>query len=305
MTVGAKSYFANSFDRCVAAATARIISAACRLSPISTSSAAAVVPPGEVTFWRSVAEESSERCSSSPEPATVSRASLVASCLRQARLDAGARQFLGEQEDIGRPRAGDRGHRIHQTLVSTHSTEPVARSSASATARCAALTFFAATATVMPRPIAAGVLGIARTTRRRRPAASEAIVVPAMIETTSVEGPANGFKRGAGLAEHLRLHRDHQRGDGADILGLRIEPDAFRRQARRSQRTGCGSITATCFGSSPRASQPVSIAPPILPAPASTMVPVMFCKVLVEFNAVTTNSRVVPAKAGTHNHRRF
>ena len=39
---------------------------------------------------------------------------------------------------------------------------------------------------------------------------------------------------------------------------------------------GCGSITATRLGSSPPASQPVSIAPPILPAPASTMVPVMF-----------------------------
>ena len=68
---------------------------------------------------------------------------------------------------------------------------------------------------------------------------------------------------------------------------------------------GCGSITATCTGSSPRASQPVSIAPPIFPAPASTMGPVMFCSVLVEFTAVTANHLVVPAKAGTHNHRRF
>ena len=42
--------------------------------------------------------------------------------------------------------------------------------------------------------------------------------------------------------------------------------------------------------SRPRASQPVSIAPPILPAPASAMVPVMCCSVL------TTNSSVVPAK---------
>src|SRR6202008_652800 len=48
------SYFANSFDRAVAAAIARIISG-CRPSfPISTSSAAAVVPPGEVTFCLSV-----------------------------------------------------------------------------------------------------------------------------------------------------------------------------------------------------------------------------------------------------------
>ena len=47
--------------------------------PISTSSAAAVVPPGEVTFCRSVAASSGERCSNSPEPATVSRASRAAS----------------------------------------------------------------------------------------------------------------------------------------------------------------------------------------------------------------------------------
>ena len=48
----AKTYFASSFDRFVAAATARIISGCMPPSPISTSSAAAVVPPGEVTFLR-------------------------------------------------------------------------------------------------------------------------------------------------------------------------------------------------------------------------------------------------------------
>jgi hypothetical protein len=36
-----------------------------------------------------------------------------------------------------------------------------------------------------------------------------------------------------------------------------------------------------------------------LPAPASAMVPVMFCRVL------TTNTHIVPAKARTHYHRRF
>ena len=69
----------------------------------------------------------------------------------------------------------------------------MARSSASATARCAALTLFAATATVMPRPIAAGVLGMARTTLPPQTSCSAAMVVPAMIETTSVDGPTNGF----------------------------------------------------------------------------------------------------------------
>ena len=49
-------------------------------------------------------------------------------------------------------------------------------------------------------------------------------------------------------------------------------------------------ITTTRPGASPCASHPLSIAPPILPAPASAIVPVMFCKPL------TTNSLVVPAK---------
>ena len=60
---GESYYFANSFERRVAAATARIISDCMPSGPIKTSSAAAVVPPGEVTFWRNVAVGSSERCS--------------------------------------------------------------------------------------------------------------------------------------------------------------------------------------------------------------------------------------------------
>ena len=106
----------------------------------------------------------------------------------------------------------------------------MARNSASAVARCAALTLLAATATVMPRPIAAGVFGMARTTLPPQTASSEAMVVPAMIETTSVDGPVNGLNVGAGLAERLRLHRNHQRIDLAGILRCRIKPDSLRRQ---------------------------------------------------------------------------
>ena len=47
---------------------------------------------------------------------------------------------------------------------SIHSTWPAARSNASASARCAGVTFGDATPTLIPRPIAAGVFGIARTT---------------------------------------------------------------------------------------------------------------------------------------------
>ncbi len=58
---------------------ARVINALRPFSPISTANAAAVVPPGEVTFSRNTAASSGERCSYSPEPATVSRASFAAS----------------------------------------------------------------------------------------------------------------------------------------------------------------------------------------------------------------------------------
>ena len=47
---GRENYFASSFERRVAAATARVSSDCMPSGPISTSSAAAVVPPGEVTF---------------------------------------------------------------------------------------------------------------------------------------------------------------------------------------------------------------------------------------------------------------
>ena len=66
---------ANSRPRRVAAAIARSITASRPSGLISTPSAAAVVPPGEVTFWRKVAASSAERCRSSPAPATVARAS--------------------------------------------------------------------------------------------------------------------------------------------------------------------------------------------------------------------------------------
>src|SRR6185437_2635593 len=103
------------------------------------------------------------------------------------------------------------------------------------------------------------------------------------------------FQNSARLAERLRFHRDHQRLDGACVLW--IESDSFGRKRidlgrwhRLDHRDS--------FGVEP-ASQPVSMAPPILPAPASAMVPVMFFNVLLLLNIATTNTAVVPAKAGT------
>ena len=53
------------------------------------------------------------------------------------------------------------------------------------------------------------------------------MVVPAMIETTSVDGADERLQRGAGLAERLRFHRDHQRIDLAGVFGRRVEADAL------------------------------------------------------------------------------
>src|SRR5258708_22974046 len=58
---------------------------------------------------------------------------------------------------------------------------------------------------------------------------------------------------------------------------------------------GCGSITQTRRGSNPCAGQPDSIGPPILPAPASMMGPVISFKALLMFKGLTTNTNVVPA----------
>ena len=96
-----------------------------------------------------------------------------------------------------------------------------------------------------------------------------------MIDTTSVDGPANGFSIGAGFAERSAAsarppawrRRRYPCGDG-----LRRTPLAA---SARISSEGCGSITTTRLASSPCASQPDSIAPPIFPAPARTMVPWM------------------------------
>src|SRR3954469_14824030 len=83
---------ASSRERLVASITALVSTGSRPSSPIRTASAAAVVPPGDVTFCRSVAGSSDERCSNSPEPATVARASLLArSAGRPAAAPARAR----------------------------------------------------------------------------------------------------------------------------------------------------------------------------------------------------------------------
>ncbi len=107
----------SSRERFVAAAIAFSISGSRPSAAISTPSAAAVVPPGEVTFWRKVAASSGDRCSNSPEPDTVARASRAARSARQAGGGAGAREAFGEQEHIGRAGARNGGDRVEQQFI--------------------------------------------------------------------------------------------------------------------------------------------------------------------------------------------
>ena len=87
------------------------------------------------------------------------------------------------------------------------------------------------TATVMPRPMAAGVFGIARTIAV--PAGNafcrKVMVRPAMIDTASVDLPTNGPSARHGFRRVLRLDRDHDRGCFGDFL-CGIERHAAPRQ---------------------------------------------------------------------------
>ena len=73
------------------------------------------------------------------------------------------------------------------------------------------LTCAFATATVMPLPICAGVLGMARTIgwRGGNAASSVASRTPAAMETITVCGPASGATCRQRLGHGLRLHREH------------------------------------------------------------------------------------------------
>ena len=117
MTGEIGAYFARSFERCVAAATARVISVCMPFGAISTSSAAAVVPPGEVTFWRSVAGRLVRAMQQLAGAGDGFARQFGREFRRQSGRDAGAGEFFGEQEHVGRSRAGHRGHRVHQAFL--------------------------------------------------------------------------------------------------------------------------------------------------------------------------------------------
>src|SRR6516165_7193765 len=154
-----------------------------------------------------------------------------------------------------------------------HSTAPVADRSACASSRCRAETRTLGTATVMPRPIEAGVFGMARTRAARCDSACSrnASRCPAMIESTTVAAPTWGASPGmtspaiCGLTAMMIA-------DASPMLpagGLRRRP---RLAKALNSRAGLGSRTAKFRASRPSASHPSSKAPPIFPAPTRRIV---------------------------------
>ncbi len=119
---------------------------------------------------------------------------------------------------------------------------------------------------VIPRPIAAGVFGMARTIGVFSPRTSSkvAIGVPAATEITSVsplpKAPTSG-KASAIICGFTAI---------TAIAGLSGKSAPMFTPCALSQSDGCGSITNTDFGGSPVRSQPRSIAEPILPHPSIT-----------------------------------
>ncbi len=128
---------------------------------------------------------------------------------------------------------------------------------------------------------------MARTTLPPQAASIDAMVVPAMIDITSVDSPLKDFSAPPVSRKVCGF---------SAITSVAMLPSCFGDGLRRTpfvasaliSPEGCGSITATRLASRPRASHPDSIAPPIFPAPARTMVPLMSLKPLLEFKAVTT-----------------
>jgi len=94
--------------------------------------------------------------------------------------------------------------------------------------------------------------------------------LPAITETATVPGPTRPFNAGTTSAATCGLTAMTITDASPIDAGLMRTP---RGASAAMSGAGCGSWIATFAGSSPSASQPSSIAPPILPAPTSTSVP--------------------------------
>ena len=169
-----------------------------------TSSAAAVVPPGEVTFRR--AGRGADRCGGAPRPRDSGAGEARREVGRQARRRARPGQALG-QEDVGRPGAGHGRDRIDERLGG----EPLdAADAGEQQIRHLALLGSPGLrhAPVAPRPMLAGRFGMARTTARARGQTGRAGRRSSCRPGSRpgrVSGPISASMAGAASSSALRL----------------------------------------------------------------------------------------------------
>ena len=189
----------------------------------------------------------------------------------QAEFFARLRHRLDEREHIGRAGAGERRHRVDQRLVGEPFVSARPRSSGFRSWRAGARSSQASPRPPKRRARRRRACSTSPARRRRalgRRALRSAMRLPARIETTSVPRVGERRKVRRGGLEHLRLDGEEQRLGRLQRGERGIEGNTvLRRSARRSPATASARGSSTRPGSSPAASQPRSIASPILPAP--------------------------------------
>ena len=265
-----RGYPAISAARARAAAAARAIRSSRPPSDWSTASAAAVVPPGEVTFRRRIAGGVPlSRRISSPAPSTVPRARTHRKLGRQAELFRGGRQRLRQREHVGWPApeiavtasiAGSspsqkNADRAKQTLgpaplLRVHLRAGEGRGDA-------------------PSDRGGGVRH--RADDRPGPRKARLKVGDGLAgQNRENERPRVGEGRDprSNLVEALRFHRKHKHVRRRRFRG--VERDAARRRERGDLSDGLGSMIVSADASRPASSHPSAIAPPIFPAPTRT-----------------------------------
>ena len=128
------------------------------------SSAAAVVPPGEVTFWRRVAGGKVALEQQLARARHGGAREALGEIGGKAGVRAGLGQALDKMEHISRPGPRQGRDRIDEIFaLDSHSTMPTLRKQRIGSRRCVSLTSRLAAAPVAPRPMLAGRLGMART----------------------------------------------------------------------------------------------------------------------------------------------
>ncbi len=146
--------------------------------------------------------------------------------------------------------------------------------------------------------MAAGVFGMARTIAvpDGRASCRKRNVRPAMMESASVVLPTWARTAGSASGALCGFTAMTMAEACVGVFGLIFSP---RRVSVLIALPGCGSSTIIFFGDRPRASQPSSMAWPILPAPSRTSGPGNLARGrLMLLRAAITRSVSSPARAG-------